>query len=146
MVHIAVPSSMQIRSIGSRNAGRDHRVSHKKSFPTYLLAHPITPHGPSSSRSARSTRGRGGGGGGGAFSDGGGPSSHHPVRDRESMAEEILDLKKKIVRLTEEANVGKARNRRLEEDNKNKEKQLDALLDPSKSDEMRRTLGKVTCM
>ena len=51
-------------------------------------------------------------------------------------------MKKKVVRLTEEAGIGKAKARRLEEDNKNKEKQLESLLDPSKSEEMRRTLGE----
>lgn len=68
------------------------------------------------------------------------PSSFH--KDQESMYEDILELKKTIVRLTEEANVGKAKARRLEEDNKHKEKQLEALLDPSRSEEMRRTIGE----
>ena len=86
--------------------------------------------------------GRSAKGGRSGSATGSGSSSPHPVKDRETLAEEILELKKKIVRLTEEANVGKAKARRLEEDNKNKEKQLEALLDPSKSDEMRRTLGK----
>ena len=86
--------------------------------------------------------GRSAKGGRSGSTTGSGSSSPHPVKDRETLAEEILELKKKIVRLTEEANVGKAKARRLEEDNKNKEKQLEALLDPSKSDEMRRTLGK----
>ena len=70
----------------------------------------------------------------------GSPRSHG-TKDREALAEEVLELKKKIVRLTEDGNVAKAKTRRLEEENKHKEKQLESLLDPSKSDEMRRTLG-----
>ena len=48
----------------------------------------------------------------------------HGTKDREALAEEVLELKKKIVRLTEEGSVTKAKTRRLEEDIKNKEKQI----------------------
>ncbi len=58
----------------------------------------------------------------------------------EEYYDEILDLKKQIAAMNTESSTMKSRLRRLEEDNLKKEKEIEQLLDPSKSDDMRRTL------
>ncbi|XP_013391541.1 IQ domain-containing protein E-like [Lingula anatina] len=59
----------------------------------------------------------------------------------EEYYDEILELRKQIAAISSENSTQKARVRRLEEDNLKKEREIETLLDPSKSEEMRRTLG-----
>ncbi|XP_074647702.1 uncharacterized protein LOC141903482 isoform X2 [Tubulanus polymorphus] len=59
----------------------------------------------------------------------------------EEYYDDILDLKKQVVSINNDNTTMKSKIRRLEEDNAKKEKEIEQLLDPSKSEEMRRTLA-----
>ncbi|XP_060071720.1 IQ domain-containing protein E-like [Ylistrum balloti] len=74
------------------------------------------------------------------------PTTKPPIgtpayRTPEEYYEQILELKKQIQNLTQDNGTLKAKARRAEEDNIKKEKEIDGLLNPTKSEEMRRTLG-----
>ena len=53
----------------------------------------------------------------------------------------MFDLTQQIQALTNDNSLMKSRVRRLEEENQKKEKEIEQLLDPSKSEDMRRTLA-----
>lgn len=59
----------------------------------------------------------------------------------EEYYDQVLELKKIIQSLNQEKDNFKAKVRRIEEDNIKKEKEIAGLLDPKKSDDVRRTLG-----
>lgn len=59
----------------------------------------------------------------------------------EEYYDQVLELKKVIQGLNQEKDVFKAKIRRIEEDNIKKEKEIAGLLDPKKSDDVRRTLS-----
>ncbi|XP_033752568.1 IQ domain-containing protein E-like isoform X2 [Pecten maximus] len=74
------------------------------------------------------------------------PTTKPPIgtpayRTPEEYYEQILELKKQIQNLNQDNGTLKAKVRRAEEDNIKKEKEIDGLLNPTKSEEMRRTLG-----
>ena len=70
-------------------------------------------------------------------------SSGRPAyKSPEEYYDEVIALKKQIQDLNSTNSTLKLKIRRLEEDNLKKEKEIDQLLDPSKSDEMRRTLSE----
>ncbi|XP_041362365.1 IQ domain-containing protein E-like isoform X3 [Gigantopelta aegis] len=70
------------------------------------------------------------------------PSAGTPAyKTQEEYYDEVLSLRKKISGLNQDFATMKAKVRRLEEDNIKKEKEIENLLNPSKSDELRRTLG-----
>lgn len=74
------------------------------------------------------------------------PTAKPPIgtpayRTPEEYYEQILELKKQIQNLNQDNGTLKAKVRRAEEDNIKKEKEIDGLLNPTKSEEMRRTLG-----
>ncbi|XP_060594862.1 IQ domain-containing protein E-like isoform X2 [Ruditapes philippinarum] len=62
-------------------------------------------------------------------------------KSQEEYYEQILEYKKQVGALNQDANNMKAKIRRLEEDNLKKEKEIDSLLNPQKSEELRRTLA-----
>ncbi|KAK3580706.1 hypothetical protein CHS0354_005710 [Potamilus streckersoni] len=62
-------------------------------------------------------------------------------KSQEEYYDQVLELKKYIANLNQESATMKAKIRRLEEDNQKKEKEMAALLDPQKSEELRRTLA-----
>ncbi|KAL4240651.1 hypothetical protein ACF0H5_001442 [Mactra antiquata] len=61
-------------------------------------------------------------------------------KSQEEYYEQILEYKKQVGALNQDASNMKAKIRRLEEDNLKKEKEIDSLLHPQKSEELRRTL------
>ncbi|XP_053385052.1 IQ domain-containing protein E-like isoform X7 [Mercenaria mercenaria] len=61
-------------------------------------------------------------------------------KSQEEYYEQILEYKKQVGALNQDSNNMKAKIRRLEEDNLKKEKEIDSLLNPQKSEELRRTL------
>ncbi|XP_021351055.1 IQ domain-containing protein E-like isoform X2 [Mizuhopecten yessoensis] len=69
------------------------------------------------------------------------PMGTPAYRTPEEYYEQILELKKQIQSLNQDNGTLKAKVRRTEEDNIKKEKEIDGLLNPTKSEEMRRTLG-----
>ncbi|KAL3877716.1 hypothetical protein ACJMK2_035381 [Sinanodonta woodiana] len=62
-------------------------------------------------------------------------------KSQEEYYDMVLELKKHIANMKQESDAMKAKIRRLEEDNQKKEKEMAALLDPQKSEELRRTLA-----
>lgn len=70
------------------------------------------------------------------------PSGTPAYRSQEEYYEQVLDLKKQIKSLNQEISVLRAKARRTEEDNIKKEKEIEGLLDPTKNEEMRRTMGE----
>ncbi|XP_011454379.4 IQ domain-containing protein E isoform X4 [Magallana gigas] len=70
------------------------------------------------------------------------PSGTPAYRSQEEYYEQVLELKKQIKSLNQEISVLRAKARRTEEDNIKKEKEIEGLLDPTKNEEMRRTMGE----
>ncbi|XP_064616436.1 IQ domain-containing protein E-like [Liolophura sinensis] len=62
-------------------------------------------------------------------------------KSSEEYYDEVIQLKKQVVALNHEVSTVRAKLRRTEEDNIKKGKDIEQLLDPSKSEELRRTLG-----
>ncbi|XP_071131556.1 IQ domain-containing protein E-like isoform X1 [Mytilus edulis] len=76
----------------------------------------------------------------------GDPTTKPPIgapayKTPEEYYDQVLELKKIIQNLNQEKNELKSKVRRTEEDNIKKEKEISGLLDPKKSDDVRRTLG-----
>ncbi|CAG2212630.1 unnamed protein product [Mytilus edulis] len=76
----------------------------------------------------------------------GDPTTKPPIgapayKTPEEYYDQVLELKKIIQGLNQEKNELKSKVRRTEEDNIKKEKEISGLLDPKKSDDVRRTLG-----
>ncbi|KAL8593279.1 hypothetical protein ACOMHN_009932 [Nucella lapillus] len=70
------------------------------------------------------------------------PSPGRPAyKSPEEYYDEVLELRKQIAALNHDSATMKTKVRRLEEDNMKKEKEIESLLDPGKSEEIRRTLG-----
>ena len=61
-------------------------------------------------------------------------------KSQEEYYEETLELRKQIASISNENSTMKSKVRRLEEDNIKKEKEIECLLNPGKSEELRRTL------
>ncbi|XP_048764188.2 IQ domain-containing protein E-like isoform X2 [Ostrea edulis] len=70
------------------------------------------------------------------------PTGTPAYRSQEEYYEQVLELKKQMKSLNQEISMLKAKVRRTEEDNIKKEKEIEGLLDPTKSEEMRRTMGE----
>ncbi|XP_064631558.1 IQ domain-containing protein E-like isoform X2 [Lineus longissimus] len=70
-----------------------------------------------------------------------GPGRRPAYKSQEEYYDEILDLKKHIVTVNNENTHMKSKLRRVEEDNAKKDKEIEQLLNPSKSEDLRRTLG-----
>lgn len=62
-------------------------------------------------------------------------------KSQEEYYDQILEYKRQAAAMNQEASNLKAKIRRLEEDNLKKEKEIDGLLNPQKSEELRRTLA-----
>lgn len=69
------------------------------------------------------------------------PTGAPAYKTPEEYYDQVLELKKIIQGLNQEKNELKSKVRRTEEDNIKKEKEISGLLDPKKSDDVRRTLG-----
>ncbi|XP_025100404.1 IQ domain-containing protein E-like isoform X2 [Pomacea canaliculata] len=70
------------------------------------------------------------------------PSPGRPnYKTPEEYYDEVLELRKQIAALNLESGTMKTKIRRLEEDNVKKEKEIESLLNPGMSEEIRRTLG-----
>ncbi|XP_061181859.1 IQ domain-containing protein E-like isoform X4 [Saccostrea echinata] len=70
------------------------------------------------------------------------PTGTPAYRSQEEYYEQVLELKKQIKSLNQEISMLKAKVRRTEEDNIKKEKEIEGFLDPTKNEEMRRTIGE----
>ncbi|XP_077979693.1 IQ domain-containing protein E-like [Glandiceps talaboti] len=68
-----------------------------------------------------------------------GTPSYKPAED---MYDDIIDLKRQLNGIKEENSILSTRNRRLEEENVKKQKQVEQLLDPSKSEDLRRAMNE----
>ncbi|XP_050393678.2 IQ domain-containing protein E isoform X2 [Patella vulgata] len=62
-------------------------------------------------------------------------------KTQEEYYDEVLELRKQIGNLSQDNSTMKAKVRRLEEDKIKKDKELEGLLNPAKSEELRRTMG-----
>lgn len=62
-------------------------------------------------------------------------------KSQEDYYDQILEYKKQAAAMNQDVSILKAKIRRLEEDNLKKEKEIDVLLNPQKSEELRRTLA-----
>ncbi|XP_076443397.1 uncharacterized protein LOC143281951 isoform X2 [Babylonia areolata] len=70
------------------------------------------------------------------------PSPGRPAyKTPEEYYDEVLELRKQISAMNHDSATMKTKIRRLEEDNLKKEKEIESLLNPGKSEEIRRTLG-----
>ncbi|XP_077868980.1 uncharacterized protein LOC100376284 [Saccoglossus kowalevskii] len=71
-----------------------------------------------------------------------GRGSAPTYKPQEEMYDDIIDLKRQINGLKEENEIVKTRNRRLEKESVQKQKQVEQLLDPSKCDDLRRVMNE----
>ncbi|XP_052764700.1 IQ domain-containing protein E-like isoform X2 [Mya arenaria] len=62
-------------------------------------------------------------------------------KSQEEYYEQILEFKRQVKEMQQESSTMRAKIRRVEEDNLKKEKEIDSLLHPHKSEELRRTLA-----
>ncbi|KAK7112123.1 IQ domain-containing protein E-like isoform X2 [Littorina saxatilis] len=70
------------------------------------------------------------------------PSPGRPAyKTPEEYYDEVLELRKQISAMNHDSSTMKTKIRRLEEDNLKKEKEMESLLNPGKSEEIRRTIG-----
>ncbi|XP_070581021.1 IQ domain-containing protein E-like [Ptychodera flava] len=63
-------------------------------------------------------------------------------KPQEDMYDDIIDLKRQLNGIKEENSILSTRNRRLEEENVKKQKQIEQLLDPGKSEDIRRAMNE----